>query len=245
MKLYTFTLLWCTLTLSLVATVSIHAMTSIIQKNKFFTALLKQEIEDNNTANVQELLSKLKGKFDVNSNIGEIRQHPYTFLHIAVRKGNEAIVTAFLEAGAHTNVQDSFGNTPLHDAVQRAQTNIVIIKELIKASSPINAQNHTDDTPLHEAVFRLDIPAVKALLEAPGIDVTLKNNNNRTAFDILTHKVTESPQQQENKQKLIQLLTPFYTTLKGLTLDYIKKHKELFKDKLVILPVELQQMLNT
>ncbi|MDR3285667.1 MAG: ankyrin repeat domain-containing protein [Holosporales bacterium] len=88
----------------------------------------------------------------------------WTPLHDVAYEGNVRSVRGFLDFGANMNVdvQDNYGNTPLHCAIFGRQ--IEVVKVLLAAQADINAQNSEGRTPLHIAVEGRQIEIAKVLL---------------------------------------------------------------------------------
>lgn len=72
--------------------------------------------------------------------------------------------------------RDSFGNTPLHIAVQRGAT-VEQVKYLLSCGADVNARNRNGDTPLFIAIQKNDRPAGEMLL-AYQADVFAANTDN-------------------------------------------------------------------
>jgi ankyrin repeat protein len=60
------------------------------------------------------------------------------------------------------NAKDSYGDMPLHLAVQKGNLNIV--RALIKAGADVNAEDHYENTPLHHARSEWKLDIVKELI---------------------------------------------------------------------------------
>jgi ankyrin repeat protein len=74
-----------------------------------------------------------------------------SFLHLAVRAGNAAIVKFLASKGANVNIKDIYGQTPLQIAVLSDNAEIVI--QLVSNGAEINIKNSIGKTPLHDAVY--------------------------------------------------------------------------------------------
>jgi len=119
--------------------------------------------------------------------IDEQNEKGRTALHLAANSGNVDSVKMLLRAGASINVQDHAGGTPLQVAANSG--NVDSAKMLLRAGASVNVQDHTGGTPLH-AIFDTDecrpdceFPMFHALVSA-GADRSLKNRENKTAFDL-------------------------------------------------------------
>jgi len=72
-------------------------------------------------------------------------------LHIAAASGNIAIVQMLKEHGAHINVQDDSGDTPLHYATREGQQAVVRYLLMECGADPL-AKNEDGETPMDLAV---------------------------------------------------------------------------------------------
>jgi uncharacterized protein len=72
-------------------------------------------------------------------------------LQHAASLGRTGIAKALLAAGATPSAGDSFGRTPLHEAVWR-RVDAALVGELILAGADVSARRSGGDTPLHDAV---------------------------------------------------------------------------------------------
>ncbi len=93
-------------------------------------------------------------------------------LHVAAVKNNTIIVQELLKHGANPSLKDTEGNTPLHKAAGRG--NSQTLELLLKTdSSTVNEQNKSGicesgydfSTPLHLAINAADLASVKLLIE--------------------------------------------------------------------------------
>ena len=132
--------------------------------------------------------------------------------------------------------------TALHVAAKSGKVDA--IKALLESGADVNLKSGLNQTPLHTAVVGLRLPAVKALLEAPDIDSTAQDNWGQTALDLAKAIPVDSEETKELKQGIINLLTFPYSTLKKLSLEYIRKNRDKFtQDQIKQLPLELQEAL--
>jgi ankyrin repeat protein len=92
-----------------------------------------------------------------------------TALHWAAFKGRPEIAGLLLDHGASTNMENEWGETPLH-LVSRCkydtQKDIVnVVRLLLKRGVDVHAQDKNHDTALHSAAFRGRLGIVKVLLD--------------------------------------------------------------------------------
>ena len=83
------------------------------------------------------------------------------------------------KAGADPNVKSEFGNTPLHDAIEKGQAGTAEV--LIKAGADLNAKDRDGRTPLHYASEKGQAGTAEGLIKA-GADLNAKDNNGHTAL---------------------------------------------------------------
>lgn len=142
---------------------------------------------NNNLEAVKLLLSK-----GVNINAQTISNQ--TPLAIASIRGHTGLAKFLLEHGADPNIADNEGYTPLHGAVNGADTDeeIEIVKLLLEKGANIDAQtkdsrsrrpNFNGATPLHYAVIHGDAKVTKLLLDK-GANKDIKNKADKTAVDL-------------------------------------------------------------
>ncbi len=77
----------------------------------------------------------------------------------------------------------SLEQSSLHDAVK--SKNEDIIKSLLEAGADINEKDDNENTPLHIACVEQHWGIADALLSLEGIDVTIKNKEHLTPFQIV------------------------------------------------------------
>jgi len=99
-------------------------------------------------------------------------------LHLAALSGNEEEVQRLLGKGVDINTPDSFGKTPLHNAILGKHVGIVNL--LLKSGADVKCLDERGDTPLHAAV-RVNSEAIVLLLLNDG-----KSNSNAKGFGAYT-----------------------------------------------------------
>jgi len=85
-----------------------------------------------------------------------------------------------VDCGADPNIQDAFGDTPLHYAAYNGRLGVVRL--LLEHGADPNVQDHDDRTPLHFAVGFCFVDVVRVLLEH-GADPTIRDNEGMTPLD--------------------------------------------------------------
>jgi ankyrin repeat protein len=75
-----------------------------------------------------------------------------TSLHLAVYHNFSKIAKMLIDAGADTNIQDSWGDTPLHVAIMK--NNSIIAQMLLDAGARTDIQNHSGKVPFYYAETR-------------------------------------------------------------------------------------------
>lgn len=101
-------------------------------------------------------------------------------LHLFASAGWDPAVQVVLEFGANTNVRDSNGNTPLHNALLKKDTKYdATIQLLINNGADINAQNYDGDTPLHRALINYDYETASLLMDK-GANTDIANKKGIT-----------------------------------------------------------------
>jgi len=117
-------------------------------------------------------------------------------VQVAAGKGSTDILDPLLAAGVDVNVQDSFGDTPLHAAQGfTARTSPDAILHLIEKGAHVNARNKEGNTPLHllaagdrdersKGWIGGPIESSLRILVGKGADVNARNNKGQTPIDL-------------------------------------------------------------
>jgi ankyrin repeat protein len=104
-------------------------------------------------------------------------------LKVYVQRGYLEDLKTLLNS-SNISTKDDLGNNLLHIASAAGHLNIVeFLLNFKEIKNMINVKNNIGDTPLHRAAFRGFSDIVKLLLQN-GSDVTIKNNDNKTAADL-------------------------------------------------------------
>ena len=85
-----------------------------------------------------------------------------TALHIAVNKGHVGVVKTLLGLQCHPSLQDSEGDTPLHDAISKKRDDMLAL--LLDHNADILLTNNNGFNALHHAALRGNPSAMKVLL---------------------------------------------------------------------------------
>ncbi|AGJ99263.1 Ankyrin repeat domain protein [Wolbachia endosymbiont of Drosophila simulans wNo] len=107
----------------------------------------------------------------------------FSALYFAAANGREGIVKALLTAEQiSVSEKDSFGKTTLHWAAERGH--IEILNTLLGKKASVNIKDNYGETPLHYAAKNGHIEIVKILLAVDGIDINVKDKDEKTPFDL-------------------------------------------------------------
>lgn len=139
------------------------------------------------------------------ANVNAINEHSYTPLIIAVSKKNLKIIKYLLTVPEiNINAGDDQGVTVLMWTISnrgRSDGCFNCLKTFLNVPEiNVNAQSENGMTALFLAAHRGDIECVRALLDVPGIDLTLKTKNilgsayfsNKTAWDIASDEMKKA-----------------------------------------------------
>ncbi|CAH1396363.1 unnamed protein product [Nezara viridula] len=99
----------------------------------------------------------------------------------AVESDNVTLVKSMLEEGASIQSKDLYGNTALHAAASRGNTEISEL--LVKRGADVGAKNKIGWTPLHKAVYNGHDSVVKFLIKN-GADLNAKDANDDTPLHV-------------------------------------------------------------
>lgn len=106
-----------------------------------------------------------------------------TPLHFASKQGHPKVAEALLKAGVNPDKPSTITkNTALHLAAYNNQ--VEVVKILLKWKANPNAQDDDGNTSLHEAASRGHGDVVTVLLAAENIDITITNEDSKTARDV-------------------------------------------------------------
>jgi ankyrin repeat protein len=121
-------------------------------------------------------LEKIKKLLDQNPELVNAQDESgLTPLHYAVNYGYEnqiQIINLLLEKGADVNIKTLDGRTPLHNAAEAANKNVVEL--LISKGAKVNVKNDSDCTPFFYAVVRGHKEIINLLL-ANGAEIDVKD----------------------------------------------------------------------
>lgn len=106
-----------------------------------------------------------------------------TALHLAVKRGNEAICGLLIDARADVNSIGVNQITAQHLAC--AMDYPAIVRLLLQHGADVNRRDRDGNTPLHVAVSKSHLNVVQVLLTEPNIDVNAKNSNEQTVLHAL------------------------------------------------------------
>ncbi len=148
----------------------------------------KEWFEAVNTGNVEQVRALINAKVDRHATDKEGR----SALMLAAFNGNTDMVKELLEAGPLINAKDKVGSTALMYAVsgiyQAYRNNWVTHMAIVDVDEVEGLRKTYFRKASGDAATLLRVTAcinvIKALLEAPNINVNAKNNNGNTALDI-------------------------------------------------------------
>lgn len=109
------------------------------------------------------------------------------------------IFELLIKAGAHLNVVDEIGCTPLHQAVH---TTPEIVEFLIKHGANVNASGRSGYTPLHAAALGADIEVLEVLL-GNGANMNARDVTGRTPLGEARYHIKSGAATTTARQKKI------------------------------------------
>jgi ankyrin repeat protein len=138
-------------------------------------------------ANNKEAHPIVKLLIEKGANVDARTTKNWTPLFDASRWDAYEIMDYLVQKGADVRAVDIDGNSPLHIAVSFYKNETT--KQVLKQGVPINTQNKKGQTALHIAskprVAPKEQPLVIATLLSAGADKTIKDADNKTAYDIV------------------------------------------------------------
>lgn len=94
----------------------------------------------------------------------------------AISEGSEASIQWMLKQGLELNFRDNCGDTVLHAALEREETDRYrVLAMLIEAGANVNLKGTNDWTPAHHAAARNDVKALELLVNH-GADLSIRTN---------------------------------------------------------------------
>ncbi|XP_046389103.1 serine/threonine-protein phosphatase 6 regulatory ankyrin repeat subunit B-like [Ischnura elegans] len=130
--------------------------------------LLRDALE---TSNIQIAKLLLANGCKVNSK-RSVSSPAIPVMHLAAEHGDLEVIQMLLERGAHVNIRDRSGCTPLHRAALRKEVGIMAL--LLEHGAIINSRNNNGEMPVHIALEARCFPNAEYLLEH-GADVNCEH----------------------------------------------------------------------
>ncbi len=124
-----------------------------------------------------------------------------TVLHIAAFAGDKATVEQILatDQGKTTlNMQNSYGSSPLHMATFNGKKEVVAT--LLANGAEVNQADSNKNTSLHVAVATGKKEIAETLMAHEGVNLTLKNQDNMTAHDLVIERGQQVQTAQQKKE---------------------------------------------
>ncbi len=125
--------------------------------------LLKYAIEHKHLKAADMIIGQftLDGIMNINSPVNKTGD---TLLHLAAKmEGGLKIMDFLIEKGAHVNMQNLAGNTPLFEAVKRKENEVA--EFLLENSADVNLPDFKGCLPIQEAVLFRNKPMIKLLVK--------------------------------------------------------------------------------
>ncbi|MGE0206798.1 MAG: ankyrin repeat domain-containing protein [Candidatus Babeliales bacterium] len=147
---------------------------ALILKDNSCMTPLHRKIQSTNIDAAKELILSGKEDLDAISEFGSP-------LELAMSQDSFEIMKILIQAGANVNKYNQFG-TPLRRAVL-LRSRLTIVQYLLSQGADVNGCMVRGSTPLHLAVYLKNKELCELLCKA-GADVTIKDEENRTPFDL-------------------------------------------------------------
>lgn len=177
---------------SIITTMQLHtADYSIYNIDTIQNYAVYDAVKENNVRGLEYLLKNISIH---NKNQILHYQDPYgnTPLTIAAYNNNNIIAEMLVKDGAHVNIQNNAGLTPIHTAADNENVELMdILLDIYPdtiLSSPVanpNIQDENGNTPLHYAAKHSNQSIIIQLL-SHGSDPHIKNKNQISLLDFLT-----------------------------------------------------------
>lgn len=142
--------------------------------------LLLEAAKFGDVAHVNQLLDKKKG--DLKADVNCKGENNWTPLHFACLSGSYELVKLFLFNQANLDAETTLKFTALHVACQKGFLDIAQL--LINSGVDINSKDLYNNTSLHYAAQNGHKKIVQLLLSKPSVDINIKNNDYRLAYDL-------------------------------------------------------------
>lgn len=168
-------------------------------KKELISFLLKNHANlniSNNNGQSPLMLATKYNKSDVinlmilnGGNLKKIDKKNNSITHYLIQSFNEKDIDSFdkkleilIENNINFNLNQSLGNTLLHEAV--IKNNITLIKKIIQFKIPINHKNNNGYTALHLAAMKAKNLEIISFLLKNGADKNIKTDFEETAYDL-------------------------------------------------------------
>lgn len=151
----------------------IHELSDAILDNDFERvqkAIQNGALEESKTVPTDISLLTIKSLWEMQPLIKAIKHN-----------ADENIIDALVQGGATYDIPNIFNCTGLYFAT--VDGNTALVSKLLQLNANPNITNSFGETPLHMAVLCGHADCVKILCQAQNIDITVRDNHNRTAWD--------------------------------------------------------------